>query len=125
MINESNIIVPYEFAHQPDLFKFTKTGKVQELRRTAGETQGGAFGQLSKAGATALGIDTNVGPLSPNQLAKTSQTPLTNGTTSHWKSNYTAAIEDNIDKPILKGQRPEWSLPRAAYSSKRTFFFTE
>lgn len=64
------------------------------MRRTAGETQAGAFGQLSKAGAKTLGIDTSNALMSPNQLAKTSQTPLTNGTTSHWKSNYNASIEE-------------------------------
>lgn len=85
------------------------------MRRTAGETQSGAFGQLSKAGATALGIETSSSPLSPKAIGKTSQTPLTNGTTAHWKSSYQASIEDNQDKPILKGQRPEWSLHRAAY----------
>ncbi len=50
---------------------------------------------------------------------------MSNGTTAHWKSSYKGAIEDQEGKPVLRSIRPEWSLPRQAYQSKRSFFYTE
>lgn len=78
---------------------------------------------LSKAGASTLGIETGA-PAGAAETVK-SQTPLSNGTTAHWKSSYNGAIEAQAGNPILKSQRPEWSLPRQAYQSKRSFFYTE
>jgi len=48
-----------------------------------------------------------------------------NGTTQHWKSTYKAEVEDSLAQPAQRSVRPEWSLPRQAYQSKRSFFYTE
>ena len=65
---------------------------------------------LSKAGASTLGIETGASAAAgPNEPSKT---PLSNGTTAHWKSTYNGAIEAQAGNPVLKSIRPEWSLPR-------------
>lgn len=53
----NGFIDPYEYAHNPELFNFTKTGKTQMMRKTAqegGSTKDGGF--LTKAGASAVGL---------------------------------------------------------------------
>ena len=46
---------------------------------------------LSQAGASTLGIETGAyAAAGPNEPSKT---PLSNGTTAHWKSTYNGAIE--------------------------------
>ncbi len=53
-----NTMINYEYVHNPDLHKYSRLGKFEEMRKTtqAGGTQGGfAGGQtnlLSKAGQT-------------------------------------------------------------------------
>lgn len=76
------------------------------------------FGSLSKAGASAIGV---------SQTPKAAEMPQVkgNGTTQHWKSTYSNVIDESLQQPVQKSLRPEWSLPRQAYSSKRSFFFTE
>lgn len=98
--------------HNPDLFNHTKTGKIQSMIRNTQE------GFLSKAGATALGLD-NAAP--DATMSKT----LGSGTTSHWKSTYKNAVETSLTQPQQKSSPPEWSLPREAYTSKRSYFVTE
>lgn len=81
-----------------------------------------AAASLSKAGASTLGIETGAPAASTNEPPKA---PLSNGTTAHWKSSYNGAIEAQAGNPVLRSQRPDWSLPRQAYQSKRSFFYTE
>lgn len=38
---------------------------------------------------------------------------------------YTQVVDENLEKPTTVSQRPIWSLPRQAYSSKRSYFHTE
>jgi len=45
--------------------------------------------------------------------------------TSHWKSTYQGNVEETLSRAPMRSMRPEWSLPRQAYSSQRTFFVTE
>ena len=45
--------------------------------------------------------------------------------TSHWKSNYHAINDEQFSNHATKSTRPEWSLNRQAYSSKRGYFATE
>lgn len=79
-------------------------------------------GNLSKAGAIALGMDAPENPV----FSQTSGPFLaSNGPTSHWKSSYKGTIEESATQQPLKAERPEWSYPRQAYQSKRSFFFTE
>ena len=66
---------------------------------------------FAKAGAAAVGVS--------DTLARG------NGTTTHWKSTYKGAVDETLTQPAQRASRPEWSLPRQAYSSKRSFFFTE
>lgn len=90
---------------------------MNQLQKTAQETAskegGSGFGSLSKAGATAIGLDTK-----PSYIKG-------NGTTQHWKSTYNQEVEHSLTQPVQKSVRPEWSLPRQAYQSKRSFFYTE
>ena len=44
---------------------------------------------------------------------------------SHWKSTYNGVVEEALSKDRQKSERPLWSLPRQAYSSKRSYFHTE
>jgi len=54
------------------------------------------FGQLSKAGATALGIDSTAPPADVSKVVSAASTPSNSGfgTTSHWKSSYVNAVEE-------------------------------
>jgi hypothetical protein len=130
-LKNNNTMYPYEYAHNPELFSHTKTGKTQQMRNTMHKT-GVSNGFLSKAGASAVGMDA-AGPSATavpenTQFAQTSGPfvgPLSNGPTTHWKSSYKGTIEESLTQPALKAQRPEWSLPRQAYSSKRSYFYTE
>ena len=45
--------------------------------------------------------------------------------TSHWKSNYAKVNDEQFSQPVTKSTRPEWSINRQAYSSKRSYFHTE
>ena len=46
-------------------------------------------------------------------------------TTSHWKTNSQQTNESQLAAPVTVSQRPVWSYPRQAYSSKRGYFQTE
>ena len=45
--------------------------------------------------------------------------------TEHWKSSYQGVNQETTSRVPMRSMRPEWSLPRQAYSSQRTFFVTE
>lgn len=45
--------------------------------------------------------------------------------TNHWKSNYHAVNDEQFSNHATKSTRPEWSINRQAYSSKRSYFHTE
>lgn len=45
--------------------------------------------------------------------------------TSHWKTMYQGTVEQTLSQPAQRSERPQWSLPRQPYSSKRSFFLTE
>ena len=42
-------------------------------------------------------------------------------TTLNWKTSYNAVAEDTLSRDRTKSERPLWSLPREAYSSKRSY----
>ena len=46
-------------------------------------------------------------------------------TTTHWKTNSQSTNEQQLSNPITVSERPVWSYPRQAYSSKRGYFQTE
>lgn len=46
-------------------------------------------------------------------------------TTLNWKTSYNAVAEDTLSRDRTKSERPLWSLPREAYSSKRSYHQTE
>ena len=46
-------------------------------------------------------------------------------TTKHWQSNYMNTNETQMKAPITISERPLWSYPRQAYTSKRGYFHTE
>lgn len=48
-----------------------------------------------------------------------------NQSTSHWKTEYKGTVDESHTKPKNKSERPVWSYPRQAYSSKRSYFHTE
>lgn len=77
---------PYEYVHNPELFNHTKTGKIQTIRNTQD-------GFLSKAGATAMGLE-NAAP-----DATTMNKTIGNGTTQHWKSTYKTTVENSLTQP--------------------------
>ena len=87
--------VNYELGHKPELFQFTRRAQY-EYQKT------GTAPTLQDAGSKSLA-----------------------GTTSHWKSNYKANNDDQLSKPVTKSDRPIWSYPRQAYSSKRGYYHTE
>ena len=93
----SNIlcVVGYELGHKPELFQYTRRAQY-DYQKTGTMPTLQASGQESLAGST-----------------------------SHWKSNYKAVNDDQLSKPLTKSERPVWSYPRQAYSSKRSYFSTE
>lgn len=58
---------------------------------------------------------------SESMLSKAGSAQLGN-TTKHWKTNLQHANETQMSQPVSVSQRPVWSYPRQAYSSKRSFF---
>jgi hypothetical protein len=91
----------YEYSHKPELYQYTRAGK-KEMAQTQS-----TFGQ---AGASTM---------------KQSDVEHDKRMTSHWKSMTTQVNKDNLEKPVSKSDRPQWSLPREAYTSKRSYFHTE
>lgn len=57
-------------------------------------------------------------------LSDTGRHALSNQT-GHWKSQSHQATDEVMALPNNPSTRPVWSYPRAAYSSKRSFFHTE
>ena len=57
-------------------------------------------------------------------LQKAGEESLGN-TTKHWKSNYVNTNETQMAAPVTVSERPLWSYPRQAYTSKRGYFQTE
>lgn len=89
------IIDPYDYTHNPELFNHTKTGKIQNMRKTQDGAKGEGFGSLSKAGATAIGLDTTAAAPAEANFNQTG--PIHgNGTTSHWQSTYKGVIEASL-----------------------------
>jgi hypothetical protein len=61
-----------------------------------------------------------------NKLKENTDPNITNRpSTVHWKSSYKGVAEETLSRAPMRSNRPEWSLPRQAYSSQRTFFVTE
>jgi hypothetical protein len=61
-----------------------------------------------------------------NKLQENNDPNITNRpSTVHWKSSYKGVAEETLSRVPMRSNRPEWSLPRQAYSSQRTFFVTE
>ena len=46
-------------------------------------------------------------------------------TTKHWQTNSQMTNEQQMAAPVTVSQRPVWSYPRQAYTSKRSYFQTE
>jgi hypothetical protein len=85
-------------AHKPELLKYTAVGRSES--------------QINKSGKENFQA-TNM----------SEQRPVT--AAAFWKSQYNAVAENTLSRPMIKSNRPEWSLPRHAYTSQRTFFVTE
>ena len=68
--------------------------------------------------------DQQRGVTQPQTLKEAGEKSLA-GSTAHWTSNYKAVNDDQMSKPLTKSERPLWSYPRQAYSSKRSYFHTE
>jgi hypothetical protein len=62
--------------------------------------------------------------LTTQMLAKAGQDSL-GSTTSHWKTNSQMTNENRLTNPVTVSERPVWSYPRQAYSSKRGYYQTE
>ena len=81
--------------HQPALFAYTKRATYEGLK-TGKAIEKKSFAEIGK-----------------ESLANTA---------SHWGSVYKSEVESNVEKGRIKSERPVWSLPREAYSSKRSFY---
>jgi len=57
-------------------------------------------------------------------LQKAGEQSLGN-TTKHWKTNSQHTNETQLASHLTVSERPLWSYPRQAYSSKRSYFQTE
>jgi hypothetical protein len=91
-LKNNNTMYPYDYTHNPELFNHTKTGKIQNMRKTQEGGKGDGFGgSLSKAGATAMGFDASA-RASGEGMNKT----MGSGTTQHWQSTYKTAIEASL-----------------------------
>lgn len=84
--------------HQPRLFAYTKRATYEALK--TGE------------------------PIKRESFANLGKESLAN-TASHWGSVYKNEVESNCAKGRIRSERPVWSLPREAYSSKRSHYQTE
>ena len=93
---DANTLVEYELNHKPELFVFTRRAQYEAMQT----------GEM---------------PSAPLQEAGKN---LSNST-SHWKSNYAKVNDEQFSQPVTKSTRPEWSINRQAYSSKRSYFHTE
>lgn len=116
-------IVNYEYSHNPDLFNHTRVGKIEAMRKTMQDggngTSMGAGNTLGKAGATTIGFNRSA---SSATSSVSSSDAGKAGMTSHWKTTYNGVAEGTLSKPAHRAERPLWSLPRQAYSSKRSYF---
>jgi len=50
------LAVGYEYSHNPELFRYTRAGKIEALRQTATGGPAPGAGTLAQAGATATGF---------------------------------------------------------------------
>lgn len=85
--------------HKPELFAYTKRATYEAAKTGGPAPTPSAF---AVAGA--------------NQLSHSA---------AHWGSVYKNEVEQNSKLAPIKSERPIWSLPREAYSSKRSYFKSE
>lgn len=93
-------MIEYDLGNKPELFAYTKR----------------AAYEASKTGQDIP---------HPNTLAKTGEEAMNAKTAAHWGSVYKNEVLSNTEKGRIKSNRPLWSLPREAYTSKRGGFETE
>ena len=86
----------YDLGNDPELYQYTRRAKYDAAKT----------GQMQKS------------------LSEAGRQQLSNQS-HHWQSEYSKKVEENHAKDINPSNRPVWSYPRAAYSSKRSFFETE
>lgn len=67
----------------------------------------------------------NYDPAQTKELLANAGQKTLGDTTKHWKPNYTATNESQMAAPVTISERPLWSYPRQAYTSKRSYFHTE
>ncbi len=60
----------------------------------------------------------------PSAFAQTGKATLSSSA-SHWQTVYKTEVQENLKNEPIKSQRPLWSLPREAYSSRRAYHETE
>jgi hypothetical protein len=101
------------------LFNHTRVGRFEQMRKTMQEG-GAAESALSQAGKSAVGFGATASQ-SSSSISNASKTLAT----SHWKTSYQGVNEVTTNQTASRAQRPEWSLPRQAYTSKRSYFQTE
>lgn len=93
---DANTLIGYDLGNFPELYQYTRRAKYDAAKTGTMKTT------LSDVGRHTLS----------NQ-------------TSHWQSQYKNAVETTAANDKNPSERPVWSYPRAAYSSKRSFHETE
>ncbi len=91
-------VVTYEYAHRPELFQYMKNVNVEQTEDSSWKS---------------------------SSVSETSKSSSTVQPAAFWKSTYKHNVNDALSRPMHRANRPEWSLPRQAYTSQRTFFVTE
>ncbi|TNV72348.1 hypothetical protein FGO68_gene16976 [Halteria grandinella] len=99
-VKNANTMISYEYGHKPELLQHMKIARVGSAK---------PYDTVSQSSASSLSSASTTKPLP----------------TSHWKSTYQGVVQETLSKPASQSKRPEWSLPRQAYTSQRTFFVTE
>jgi hypothetical protein len=94
----------YEYLHDPELYKHTKVGRMQQSTGIRASTE------LRNAATTNLGAAQTNGATSPQKMYKT---------TSHWKSNYADENQKAQERPSSQAQRPFWSYPKRQHVARR------
>jgi len=93
-------MIEYDLGHKPELFAYTKRA-TYEAAKTGTEIP------------------------HPTTLAQTGATAMNAKSAAHWGSIYKHEVLTNTEMGRIKSTRPLWSLPREAYTSKRSSFETE
>lgn len=95
----------YEYLHDPELFKHTKVGRMQQTTglRSSAELKNAASSNLRAS----------VGDQA------TSGTQKMYKTTSHWTSNYAGENHKTHARPASQAQRPFWSYPKRQHNARR------